>query len=138
MPHTKKSIDMRICGGTLLALALSAAACAASAQGAPTPPGAAGSVPEAARLGPRRMSPTELRESATQPGDLRPVDGVTPQIVIPLRPGAAAVKAPGSARRSAAAASAGIDDGVAHCEAASSRSARERCLLGRTKATRQR
>lgn len=124
---------MSTCRGTLLALALAAATGAASAQGASAPAGATASAPSATSVGPRRMSPTELRESATMPGDLRPADAVTPQIVVPLRPGAAAARAPFSARRSAAAASAVIDDRAARCEAASSRSARERCLLARSK-----
>ena len=37
-----------------------------------------------ARTGPRLLSPTETRNSATPPGDLRPERPVTPQIRIPL------------------------------------------------------
>ncbi len=118
--------------GTLLAWMLAAASGAVLAQGAPAPAGVAASAPRAASVGPRRLSPDELRESASMPGDLRPAEGVTPQIVIPLRRGAAPAAAPWSARRSAAAASAGVDDRAARCEAASSRSAREKCLRART------
>ena len=37
-----------------------------------------------ARTGPRLLSPTETRNSATPPGDLRPERPVTPQIRIPF------------------------------------------------------
>lgn len=118
--------------GTLLAWVMAAASGAALAQGAAPPASVAASGPRATSVEPRRMSPEELRESASMPGDLRPAEGVTPQIVIPLRRDATSAKAPWSARRPAAAASAGIDDRAARCEAASSRSAREKCLRART------
>ncbi len=126
---------MSHCGGALLGLGLTLASCLASAQVAPPPQAAAASAPPATSPGPRRMSPSELRETASMPGDLRPADAVTPQIVIPLGPGKQASGPAGKTRRPAAAA---IDDSAARCEAAASRTARERCLLGRARRPAQR
>ena len=44
----------------------------------------AASVPLGVRPGPRLLTPTETRNSATAPGDLRPERPVTPQIRIPF------------------------------------------------------
>jgi hypothetical protein len=112
----------------------------AMAQTGATPAPTAASVPPAAaKAGPRRPTPTELRDSATIKGDLRPDDRVIPQIVIPLRKGAAPTKTPsGAARRAAPAASGGIDDAAARCEAASTPQAREQCREARGGPARQR
>ena len=89
------------------------------------------SAPLASKPGPRLQTPTELRDSASTPGDLRPEERVTPQIVLPLRQGVPATKAPRTAaRRSATASSAGIDDSVARCEAQASEEARRVCRAG--------
>jgi len=85
---------------------------------------AAASSPNAARPGRRMQTPTEKRENASMPGDLRPEDRVKPQIVVPLRKDASSPTLP--AARSASA-SGGIDDKAARCEAQASRQARERC-----------
>ena len=71
---------------TALALGLTAIAVAQVPASAPDPdPPSAASVPAPpARTGPRLLSPTETRNSATPPGDLRPERPVTPQIRIPF------------------------------------------------------
>ena len=86
------------------------------------------SAPLASKPGPRLQTPTELRDSASTPGDLRPEERVTPQIVLPLRQGVPAPRT--AARRSATASSAGIDDSVARCEAQASEEARRVCRAG--------
>ena len=89
------------------------------------------SAPLASKPGPRLQTPTELRDSASTPGDLRPEERVTPQIVIPLRQTVPGAKAPrAAARQAAAASSAGIDDSVARCEAQASEAARRTCRAG--------
>ena len=116
----------------LAALALLAAWMhSAAAQTAPAPASAAASAPSAAKPGPRLQTPVELREGATVPGDVRPEERVTPQIVVPLRKNAPPpTKAQRAAARrgTAASASGGIDDSVARCEAQASKAAREKCL----------
>lgn len=111
---------------------LAAAMVSAVAQTAapPAPPAsAAASAPPPARPGPRVQTPTELREGATTPGDVRPEERVTPQIVVPLRktepPPTKAERA--AARRGNVAASGAIDDSAARCEAQSSEAARRDC-----------
>lgn len=88
---------------------------------AATAPSAPASSPPAANPARRVLTPTEKRETSSMPGDLRPGDRVTPQIVVPLRrtsppPAARTASAPG-----------GIDDTAARCEAQASRQARESC-----------
>ena len=63
--------------------AIAAAQVPASAAD-PDPPSAASVPAPPARSGPRLLSPTETRNSATPPGDLRPERPVTPQIRIPF------------------------------------------------------
>jgi hypothetical protein len=129
----QKGVDMKSLWWSALAAAAAAAAWAsAEAQTDAKPAPAAASAPLAAKAGPKRLTPTELRDSATMPGDLRPEDRVTNQIVIPLRKGAGPRKAPvSSARRPAAAASGGIDDSAARCEAEASGQASETCRAAR-------
>ena len=106
----------------------------AAAQTAASPANAAASAPSVAKPGPRLQTPLELREGATAPGDLRPDERVTPQIVIPLRkntpPPTKAQRAAARRGGTAASASGGIDDSVARCEAQASKVAREKCLDG--------
>lgn len=99
---------------------------------AQTPASAASSpAPKVSTLGPRVQTPAEVREGASIPGDLRPEEKVTPQIVIPLRKGAPPTKAErGAVRPGTAASSVGIDDAAARCEAQSSKVAREKCGAG--------
>lgn len=90
------------------------------------------SAPQTSGPGPRVLTPTERRESSSAPGDLRPEEKVTPQIVIPLRKGSPPpTKAErAAARRGIAASSAAIDDAAARCEAQTSKAAREKCGAG--------
>lgn len=111
--------------------ALAVALLPALAQTAAPAVSAPASAPQASRPGPRVQTPTELREGSSAPGDLRPEEKVTPQIVIPLRKGPPPTKAErAAARRGTAAASAAIDDAAARCEAQSSKAAREQCGAG--------
>ena len=89
---------------------------------------AAASAPASSPLGDipgrRVLTPTEKRESSSMPGDLRPGDRVTPQIVVPLRKTPPSPAAPATR---AASAPGGIDDTAARCEAQASQQARESC-----------
>jgi hypothetical protein len=112
----------------MAALALAVAMVSAMAQTAAPRPSAPASAPLAVKPGPRLLTPTELRDSASTPGELRPDERVTPQIVIPLRKTMPPKKTQRAAtRRGTAASSASIDDSAARCEAQSSQSAREKC-----------
>lgn len=124
---------MRLAGlprSTALALALALAALTAVAQTA-LPPFPAPSAPASSPQGPgpRVQTPTELREASSTPGDLRPEEKVTPQIVIPLRKAPPPTKAERNAvRRGTPAATTTIDDSAARCEAEASKATREKCL----------
>ncbi len=115
----------------LTAAALAVALLPALAQ-TPTPAASApASAPKVSAPVPRVQTPAEIREGASTPGDLRPEEKVTPQIVIPLRKGPPPTKAErAAARRGTAASSAAIDDAAARCEAQSSKAAREKCGAG--------
>jgi hypothetical protein len=75
------------------------------------------------------MTPQQLRESATAPGELRPEHAAVPQINVPLgRKPAVPVKPQSRAsRRGEAEPADGIDDAVARCEAQSDRQVRADC-----------
>ncbi len=79
---------------------------------------------------PRTLTPAELRDSATVPGDVRPEDPVVPQIRIPLgrTPPVAAHTPAQTQRHDQAAAMGGVDDAVARCKATEAPAAREACL----------
>lgn len=102
----------------------------ATAQPASAPPLPSASAP-AAKPAPRPLSPNELRESASPPGDLRPENPVKPQINIPLgkKPVPALAPEPRAQRRigSASAVAGGIDDASARCEAEVGDAARAAC-----------
>lgn len=118
----------------LVTAVLAAAMVWAQAQADVPAAGASASAPLTAKPGPRLQTPAQLRDSASMPGDLRPEEHVTPQIVIPLRKAAPPTQAqPAAARRGTAASSAGIDDSVARYEAQSSAQARAKCRAGLTK-----
>lgn len=111
-----------------LTFAVSAFSAAAQPASAPALPGA--SAP-AAKPAPRPLSPNELRESASPPGDLRPENPVKPQISIPLgkKPVPSLAPEPRAQRRigSASAVTGGIDDASARCEAEVGDAARAAC-----------
>lgn len=111
-----------------LTLAVSVFSAAAQPASAPALPSA--SAP-ASKPAPHPLSPSELRESATPPGDLRPENPVKPQINIPLgkKPVPALAPEPRAQRRigSASAAAGGINDASARCEAEVGDAARVAC-----------
>lgn len=115
------------------ALSLAATAFAVQAQvAAPAPILAASAAPAtSAKTGPRLLTPTQSRDSATTAGDVRPERRVTPQVSIPLgkkpTPTTASTRPPGSAQPGGAAAG-GINDGAARCEAQVDEQERAKCL----------
>ncbi len=117
-----------------LVSALAQTSVAASASGA--------SAPRLGKPGPRPLSPSELRESASPPGDLRPEDLVKPQINIPLGRKPAPVRAPEPRVQqrsgSAAVAAGGINDASARCEAEADVQARAACRAKLAQTTRSR
>ena len=117
---------------TLAAWLISSIAQTATATATATAPAMPeASAPSAGKPLPRPLGPAELRESATAPGDLRPEDPVRPQIKIPLgtRPAPSLAPEPRAQRRigSASAASGGINDASARCEAEADSQARLAC-----------
>ena len=117
------------CLPLMASLALAVSLFAAVAQTSAPPPTSGASAPPAAKPGPKLLTPAELRNSASPPGDLRPDDPVTPQISIPLskRPPAPLKQELRAVRRGTAASSGGIDDAAARCEAQSDEQARATC-----------
>lgn len=113
---------------TALALALLALPAIAETRAPASPTGA--SAPTAVRPGPRPrlMSPAEMNENASPPGELRPENPVTPQIVIPLRN---PLDVPPTDKRSRVgvkpAARGNVNDAVARCEALPDAAARAAC-----------
>ena len=107
------------------AMALAASSFAAQAQVATPAPILAASAAPAAKTGPRLLTPTQSRDSATTAGDVRPERAVTPQVSIPLgkkpTPSALPKRPPGSA------AAGGINDGAARCEAQVDEQERAKC-----------
>jgi hypothetical protein len=113
-----------------LTFAVSIFNAAAQPAAAAALPGA--SAPTATKPAPRPLSPNELRESASPPGDLRPEDPVKPQISIPLgkKPVATLSPEPRAQRRigsASAAAAGGINDASARCEAEVGAAERSAC-----------
>jgi hypothetical protein len=111
------------------ALTLAAWLISSIAQTATAPPLPEASAPTVAKPLPRPLSPNELRDSATAPGDLRPEDPVRPQISIPFGKKPALAPEPRAQRRtgSASATAGGIDDASARCEAEADTQARLAC-----------
>ena len=89
----------------------------------------AASAAVAAKPRPAPLTPQQLRESATSPGELRPERATAPQVNVPLgRKPAVPVKPQSKAsRRGEAEPADGIDDSVARCEAQSDRQVRADC-----------
>lgn len=106
------------------ALALAIAVRPAMAETRAPPPAAAASVPLKGKPGPRLMSPAELSKQASPPGDLRPENPVTPQIVIPLRPKS---EVPLKAGKATSRPGGSVDDTAARCEALADAAARTAC-----------
>ncbi len=117
---------------TMTCLSLASMAQTPAPTAVPTSPPestASASVPTRTRPGPRLLTPVESRDSATQPGDVRPEHAVTPQVSIPLgkTPPAARTPEPIGAKRNRPAADAGVDDAVARCEAQIGEQVRAKC-----------
>jgi hypothetical protein len=111
---------------------------AASAQASAPAASDAASAGPRAKPAPRQMTPTELRESAAPPGELRPEKPVVPQVSIPFGktpPGSAkpSVKSESRALRSGKAASGGVDDAAARCEAEADQKVRAACRAKRAR-----
>lgn len=112
------------------ALALSVASLATTAAETRVPaPAANASAPIAVKPGPRLVSPVEMNQNASPPGELRPENPVTPQIVIPLRNQSAVQPQPEKRKPKAAkpAPTGGVNDAAARCEALSDAAARAAC-----------
>ena len=114
------------------ALALAVLPLATMAQASaplPSSPHPAASAPILIKPGPRLLTPHESRDSATQPGDLRPERPVTPQISIPFgkTPPPATAPNPNAARRNPSPGPAGVEDAVARCEAQIGEQVRAKC-----------
>jgi hypothetical protein len=113
-----------------LPLTLSGLGVLVSAHAQPASTGPSASAPPGPRAKPpvRRLTPDELRDSASTPGDLRPEDPVVPQIRIPLgRPAAGPAPAPKPPARRDKSGTPGIDDDAARCRAQASSQARAAC-----------
>lgn len=111
------------------ALTLAVSLFSAVAQTAAVPPASGASATPRVKPVPRALSPTELRESASTPGDLRPEDPIKPQINIPLgrKPAVSLPPEPRAQRRAGSAAAGGINDASARCEAETEAQARIAC-----------
>ena len=108
------------------ALLLAVATLPASAQtGAPARLPAIPS-PAPAASGPRLLSPLEMRDNATPPGELRPEHPVTPQVRIPLGKKPPAPD-PAASRPGSAASAGSVDDQAARCEALRGEQVRAKC-----------
>jgi len=110
-PHHAMNLLHVLLGTTLLiALALRPAWSQAGAPGEP---------------GPRLLSPSEQRDSATAPGDMRPERPVTPQISVPLARKPAAP--PPDPTRAGAAAEDDPVTGLARCATLKGEQVRQQC-----------
>jgi hypothetical protein len=120
----------------IAAIALAATPLLIFAQAsAPAEMPAASAVSPPGKTGPRLLTPTEKRHSATVPGDLRPERKVTSQVTIPIGktpPGSPKVDAR-AAQRPPAASAVGVDDGAARCEAETDDAVRAICRDKRAK-----
>jgi len=101
----------------------------AIAQTVAPPPSIAASAVPVGKPEKKNLTPSESRDSATAPGDLRPERRVTPQITIPLNnagqvPAKSVLTPPPRAKP---APSGGIDDAAARCAALADAQAREQC-----------
>ena len=123
-----------ILGATLL---VGAALSAAAQPAVPAPAASAAPAPAAAsraKPGKHLPTPTEKRESATAPGDIRPERPVLPQVRIPIgKAPPAALPASGAERRARTAPAGAIDDSAARCGAEKTPALRQACRerLGR-------
>ena len=95
----------------------------------PAASSASAAAPTTAKPGKRPLSPEELRDSATMPGELRPAAPVVPQVNIPIGKGAAQPSMAASAvPQNAASAPGQINDAVARCKAQTDPKERAKCM----------
>jgi hypothetical protein len=113
------------CLPLVAALLLAASALPASAQS--SAPADSASAP--VKAGPRLLTPLEMRDNATAPGDIRPEHPVTPQIRIPFgkKPPASSKPEPTATRPGNAASAGSHEDAVAQCEAQRGEQVRAKC-----------
>ncbi len=125
--------------GLLLAAMFAFVLSSAVAQSSVPASNTGASAPRPAKPPPRRLTPAEMRDSASSPADEPPAGAVTPQIIIPLGKKPAPPLKPYSraARRDAPATPGGIDDAAARCEAQASEAARAECRDKLTRAGRK-
>jgi hypothetical protein len=125
-PGWRLAAAMLLLAATLPAARAQTEAWAGAAQtpGAPEWSAAAG-----APAAPHAPTPTELRDGALSPGDMRPERPVVPQLTVPLgrTPLPPTGPLPRAPRATGAASSALIDDAAARCEARYSEYERRRC-----------
>jgi hypothetical protein len=117
-PHALRPVHLLAPLIAAIALAVTPLLVFAQAS-APAEVPAKSNIAPAGKTGPRLLTPTEKRDSATAPGDVRPERKVTSQVNIPIGktpPGSPKVDAR-AARRPPAASAVGIDDAAARCEA---------------------
>jgi mono/diheme cytochrome c family protein len=110
---------------SLSAVPLSSVTLTVASVLAASSPAASSSAPPVVKPRPavrRPLTPEALRDSGTTPGDLRPEDRTTPQIVVPLN------RTQPRGKTAPAAQPSPINDEAARCEAAPTREARQLCL----------
>ncbi|MDO9314587.1 MAG: hypothetical protein Q7T97_08595 [Burkholderiaceae bacterium] len=117
------------CLSLTAALALAFSAPVATAETRAAAPAARASAPTVVTPGPRLMSPAEMNENASPPGELRPENAVTPQIVIPLRKQPSVQPKPEKRNLKGVkpATAGGVNDAAARCEALTDAAARAAC-----------
>lgn len=92
-------------------------------------PSITASAPPAGKPEKKLLTPSELRDSATAPGDLRPERPVTPQVTIPLNKAGQVPAKPvlNPPPRAKPAPSGGIEDAAARCGALADAKERDQC-----------
>jgi hypothetical protein len=117
-----KRYPVLVLAAALLAPAAYAAGASKPAVAPAAPASApAGSASAPAKTPPRGVSAADAANSAQEPGKLRPAHETIPQIVLPLRAGAAKSGA------ASAPVGSGIDDAAARCAAQKTRAERQAC-----------
>ena len=111
-----------------LAFALAPPLVSAQASAPPSESAASAGLPTGP-VGPRLLTPTESRNRASPPGELRPERPVTPQISIPFgkKPPPPTRPDPRAPHPGNAASASSADDAVARCEAERGEQVRAKC-----------
>ena len=124
-----RSTRRNIGPGLLIAAALALGCLQARAQPSVSVPAPVASASTKPQPGPKLLSPTALRDSATAPGSLRPERPALPQVSVPMGvpPPEPAPSSPGALPPNLAASAGGTSDAVARCEAKLSALERRQC-----------